>query len=53
VGKIVMTDLVFSRENGFLRPNLKLDRKRIGQHFEAEIEDAPLEARAATGGQHG
>lgn len=37
VGKIVFTDLEFSRENGFLRPNLKLDRKKIGQHFQAEI----------------
>jgi len=37
VGKVVFTDLEFSRENGFLRPNLKLDRKRIGQHFQAEI----------------
>lgn len=37
VGKIVFTDLEFSRENGFLRPNLKLDRKKIGQHFHREI----------------
>jgi long-chain acyl-CoA synthetase len=37
VGRIVFTDLEFSRENGFLRPNLKLDRKNIGQHFQAEI----------------
>lgn len=37
VGKIVFTDLEFSRENGFLRPNLKLDRKKIGQHFQDEI----------------
>jgi long-chain acyl-CoA synthetase len=37
VGEIVFTDLEFSRENGFLRPNLKLDRKKIEQHFQAEI----------------
>ncbi len=37
VGKIVFTDLEFTRENGFLRPNLKLDRKKIGQHFQAEL----------------
>jgi long-chain acyl-CoA synthetase len=36
VGKIVFADLAFSRENGFLRPNLKLDRNRIAQHFLAE-----------------
>jgi long-chain acyl-CoA synthetase len=33
VGKVVFADAPFSRENGFLRPNLKLDRKRIGEHF--------------------
>ena len=33
IGRIVFTDVTFSRENGFLRPNLKLDRKKIGQHF--------------------
>ncbi len=36
VGKVIFTDLTFSRENGFLRPNLKLDRKKIAQHFLAE-----------------
>lgn len=36
VGRIIFTDLVFSRENGFLRPNLKLDRKRIAEHFLGE-----------------
>lgn len=33
VGKIIFSDLTFSRENGFLRPNLKLDRRKIGEHF--------------------
>jgi long-chain acyl-CoA synthetase len=33
VSKIIFTDIVFSRENGFLRPNLKLDRKKVAQHF--------------------
>ena len=33
VGRILFSDVAFSRENGFLRPNLKLDRKKIAQHF--------------------
>lgn len=33
VRRVIFTDLAFSRENGFLRPNLKLDRNRIAQHF--------------------
>jgi hypothetical protein len=33
VGRIIFTDLAFSCENGFLRPNLKLDRKKIGEYF--------------------
>lgn len=37
IGKIVFTDLIFSRENGLLRPNLKLDRRKIAEHFRAEI----------------
>lgn len=40
VDNVVFTDLVFTRENGFLRPNLKLDRKRIAAHFQADIERA-------------
>jgi long-subunit acyl-CoA synthetase (AMP-forming) len=36
VGRIIFTDLALSRENGFLRPNLKVDRKKIAQHFLAE-----------------
>ena len=36
VEKVVFTDLAFTRENGFLRPNLKLDRKKIGERFRAE-----------------
>ena len=48
VGKVVFTDLTFSRENGFLRPNLKLDRKRIAQHFLAEdVETGEAMARSA------
>jgi long-subunit acyl-CoA synthetase (AMP-forming) len=35
VDNVIFTDVVFSRENGFLRPNLKLDRKKIAQHFQA------------------
>jgi len=33
VGKVIFSDQVFSRENGFLLPNLKLNRKKIAQHF--------------------
>lgn len=33
VSKVIFSDHAFSRENGFLRPNLKLDRKKIAQHF--------------------
>ncbi len=33
VGTVIFSDQVFSRENGFLRPNLKLDRNKISQHF--------------------
>lgn len=33
VRRIIFIDQPFSRENGFLRPNLKLDRKKIAQHF--------------------
>ncbi len=36
IGKVIFTDVAFTRENGFLRPNLKLDRKKIAQHFQAE-----------------
>jgi long-chain acyl-CoA synthetase len=39
IGKVVFTDIIFSQENGFLRPNLKLDRRRIAEHFRAEIGD--------------
>jgi long-subunit acyl-CoA synthetase (AMP-forming) len=45
VRRIIFTDLAFSRENGFLRPNLKLDRNRIAQHFEI----APRQAAGAVG----
>lgn len=41
IGRIIFTDLAFSRENGFLRPNLKLDRKKIGQHFLYESTEPP------------
>ena len=41
VGKLVFTDMRFSTENGFLRPNLKLDRRRIARHFE-NLNDADM-----------
>lgn len=37
VGKLVFIDVVFSHENGFLRPNLKLDRKKIAQYFQPAV----------------
>jgi long-chain acyl-CoA synthetase len=33
IQKVIFTDTLFSRENGFLRPNLKVDRRKIAQHF--------------------
>jgi long-chain acyl-CoA synthetase len=33
IAMIIFTDVTFSRENGFLRPNLKLDRRNITRHF--------------------
>lgn len=36
IGKVIFTDLAFTRENGFLRPNLKLDRRRISEHFSSQ-----------------
>jgi long-chain acyl-CoA synthetase len=48
VGRIIFSDLSFSRENGFLRPNLKLDRKKIGEHFlGGEIPAAKAVAKSA------
>ncbi len=37
VGKTVFTDTQFTRENGLLRPNLKLDRKKIQEYFAKDI----------------
>ncbi len=37
VGKTVYTDTQLTRENGLLRPNLKLDRKKIQDYFSREI----------------
>lgn len=34
IGKVIITSVIFSRENGLLRPNLKLDRRKIAQHFQ-------------------
>lgn len=48
VGRIIFSDLAFSRENGFLRANLKLDRKKIVQHFlDASAEDSKVLGRSA------
>lgn len=35
--KVIFVDAPFTRENGMLRPNLKLDRRRIAEHFCAEL----------------
>ena len=37
IGHVVFTEQPFTRENGFLRPNLKLDRKKIAQHFQSAV----------------
>ncbi|MCK1502138.1 AMP-binding protein [Bradyrhizobium sp. 188] len=37
VTNVIFTDVEFSRENGFLRPNLKLARNRIGEYFSDAI----------------
>jgi hypothetical protein len=48
VGQVIFTDLAFSRENGFLRPNLKLDRKKIAERFLTEsAEKGEMVARSA------
>lgn len=38
VGKLIFTDICFSTDNGFLRPNLKLHRRNIARHFGAAVE---------------
>lgn len=43
VGKVVFTDTQFTRENGLLRPNLKLDRKRINDYFSKDIGAVPAD----------
>ena len=47
VGRVVFSDLAFSLENGFLRPNLKLDRKKIAQYFLGSVENGEAVARSA------
>jgi long-chain acyl-CoA synthetase len=47
VDRVVFADSAFSLENGFLRPNLKLDRTRIGQHFLGRGEEHRAIARSA------
>jgi long-chain acyl-CoA synthetase len=49
VENVIFTDIVFSRENGFLRPNLKLARNRIGEHFAAAICGEPTEPSTIDG----
>lgn len=33
IGSVIFTDVIFSRENGFLLPNLKLNRRKIAASF--------------------
>lgn len=48
IGRTIFSDLAFTRENGFLRPNLKLDRKKIAQHFlGGSVENSKAIARSA------
>lgn len=48
VGKVIFTDLAFTRENGFLLPNLKLDRNKIAQTFQSQITNKGAESQART-----
>jgi long-chain acyl-CoA synthetase len=48
VDRVIFSEQPFSRENGFLRPNLKLDRKSIAQHFMlSEGQNSKTVARSA------
>jgi long-chain acyl-CoA synthetase len=48
VGKVIFADQTFSRENGFLLPNLKLNRKKIAQHFlEGDMKSTRAVVRSA------
>lgn len=47
IGKVVFTDRPFTRENGLLRPNLKLDRKKIAAAF---LTDLGIGSAEETGG---
>jgi long-chain acyl-CoA synthetase len=46
VGKVVFTETQLTRENGLLRPNLKLDRKKIQDYFAKEIGAIKVESPA-------
>jgi len=48
VGKVIFADQTFSRESGFLLPNLKLNRKKIAQHFlDGDTRSVRVVARSA------
>ncbi len=42
VAKVIYSDVAFTRENNFLRPNLKLDRRRIAAHFGSALQELDL-----------
>src|SRR5947209_8562208 len=46
VARLIFSDQVLTRENGFLLPNLKLNRKKIGQHFRSEERRVGKECRS-------
>jgi long-chain acyl-CoA synthetase len=42
VGRLIFATQGFSRDNGFLRPNLKLDRRRIACHFQSCVRETTI-----------
>lgn len=38
IGAFLFTDIIFTRENGFLNRNLKLDRSKINNHFSKQLQ---------------
>lgn len=41
INSVIFTDIVFSRENGFLLPNLKLNRRKIAASFSSSPHSEP------------
>jgi long-chain acyl-CoA synthetase len=51
ISALTFTDIEFSRENGCLRPNLKLDRRCIAQRFAADAAGMPNNTAALHGAE--